>query len=1472
MKKTTFSKQPGCRSPRGRRFGQRGRVQSERRSQRRAWSQPAMSPGHCRGQLRGARARARRTLGVGRHDNVGASIPVPWFVLFLWLGFAALGPWAEVFVVASRAAASARESCDWLRGRHRPSGLRKAWRAWLRGGTYGWRRRRRHRLRPLLPGVARFSLRQYLRMSLVSTLIVYGRADAPHHRASTAHPSMRDRRIYSGDQRAHPPPAETEAQREADEERITREGSVGGRAGYNPSPRVHPQREHRAAFIYNAPRSSPARKSRSTEAIFHDGGTSMMEVAARLSGDAPAGVLAERSYEAVIVQQPLAATSPTTSVRSSAGSTASMSASTRAELLDVKTNAVRPTVAPSAPSASPSVSHVGDVVERAVPVDTAAPGAAHSIPASIAASLPGPASYFDTICAADGNVFERMEDTTDKVPRPRYACTLCRTGPMIEINMEQHRDHNKHKDMLKVSRAQGAVPYAECPGGPPRHGAPQRTLAQADAAAVRLTSHIPLDKLRDMFSPWAAGTTYTMKWSHRCSDDVNVYVSRGTIHKNERVAYDGMDTTHQLPHFRTDMLEVWSVVPERIVFKQADRCPRSTAETARDVLAVSDSTEDDDEKQIPVGTCDPHVLIYATRELIAGYSKASPRERTAMWLRVLSLPKNILRVKGGYKGNKDDGRVPGDGGSVDEHDRAIKKALKRAREGFIGRAARILDTIVRKITLPVDVVAAKLRALHPDAVGPSPAPPLRDGSTIVGSLPVEELEKIVKALTTGASNGPTAWSAEMVFVIMGDDVCKKEFAAMMLDLVNGEIDDCVRKRLVRARLVPLGKPDGGIRPIAIGETFLKIAGKVLFARYGEEINEHFGKLQFGCLHKKGVERVVHNVRADIAEGRHVLAVDQANAFNSPFRYRIAMALYAVPVFRYFWRIFFLEYGATSDLLFFDGGKLYERIPSQRGTRQGSTLGGFFFCVVLHPVLKELADKFPEIRIYAYMDDVTMTGKDPEELARAFFLFRDLCRPLGLEFNAKKCDWLGAGGVAIPESLATEGVVQCDGCVKILGAYIGEAGAVRQKLLDKLTKHDLLFERLIRMGAGSAQYGILLKCALPRHGHNLRVHHPDVVLDSARAFDRRVLDVAVAWFHTPDDEDLRLARLPQRFDGSGMVETVDISEHAYNDSVWDALDVLGKHPVPSPQKPPSQRNACSRMYEARRAELYRTGGPTVQRLLDLNALAGAKRWLTSATTWMPGHCFAHSFRLKANVASTRLPSYATCPACPQLGPMTQKDFAIHAHGCTKIPSADNATGAHNWLRDTIVKTGRANALACGPEPKGYQKYTCSTCGTVIDGINVTRRVYVHDRTCSSKLYRSGVDVEGWVIPQCNINHENKHKMERVRFLLDVTIAHLICHSYLDTTIASAVTAKVSEKTARYVTSGMIPAEVFRVGVMFSTGGCDAGMMAFLAQFAVTAGLVYEELIADVTNTVMWAQGASIDAAFRMAEARSCAIET
>ena len=39
----------------------------------------------------------------------------------------------------------------------------------------------------------------------------------------------------------------------------------------------------------------------------------------------------------------------------------------------------------------------------------------------------------------------------------------------------------------------------------------------------------------------------------------------------------------------------------------------------------------------------------------------------------------------------------------------------------------------------------------------------------------------------------------MIVVIMSDDVCRREFAAFILDVMNGTIDESVRNRLVRAR-------------------------------------------------------------------------------------------------------------------------------------------------------------------------------------------------------------------------------------------------------------------------------------------------------------------------------------------------------------------------------------------------------------------------------------------------------------------------------------------------------------------------------------------------------------------------------------------------------------------------------------------------------------------------------------------------
>ena len=51
---------------------------------------------------------------------------------------------------------------------------------------------------------------------------------------------------------------------------------------------------------------------------------------------------------------------------------------------------------------------------------------------------------------------------------------------------------------------------------------------------------------------------------------------------------------------------------------------------------------------------------------------------------------------------------------------------------------------------------------------------------------------------------------------------------MIRDVINGEISTSVRNRLTRCRIIALEKPNNGVRPIAMGDTMLKISYLILY--------------------------------------------------------------------------------------------------------------------------------------------------------------------------------------------------------------------------------------------------------------------------------------------------------------------------------------------------------------------------------------------------------------------------------------------------------------------------------------------------------------------------------------------------------------------------------------------------------------------------------------------------------------------
>jgi len=89
-----------------------------------------------------------------------------------------------------------------------------------------------------------------------------------------------------------------------------------------------------------------------------------------------------------------------------------------------------------------------------------------------------------------------------------------------------------------------------------------------------------------------------------------------------------------------------------------------------------------------------------------------------------------------------------------------------------------------------------------------------------------------------------------------------------------------------SRLVALQKRPSGIRPIAVGETFRRLAGKLLLRKHLADVLPSLRPHQVGVGVRGGVETVIHDLRAWVRKarlGEGILSIDFRNAFNEDER-------------------------------------------------------------------------------------------------------------------------------------------------------------------------------------------------------------------------------------------------------------------------------------------------------------------------------------------------------------------------------------------------------------------------------------------------------------------------------------------------------------------------------------------------------------------------------------------------------------
>jgi hypothetical protein len=433
----------------------------------------------------------------------------------------------------------------------------------------------------------------------------------------------------------------------------------------------------------------------------------------------------------------------------------------------------------------------------------------------------------------------------------------------------------------------------------------------------------------------------------------------------------------------------------------------------------------------------------------------------------------------------------------------------------------------------------------------------------------KKMREALKSFAPRTAPGPSGLRPEhLKHALEGDQ--SKELAGFVTSFLNrllsGNVPLFMMPFFSSARLVPIlkkrGSPD--IRPVAIGETYRRLAGKCAWLECREEAAALLAPLQIGSGVPMAAEAIArassvmfnnHRRDPDFVQ----LDVDVSNAFNEinrehfltqvrerlPRLARFAYACYAKRSF-----LFYGEY-----VLF-----------SSRGTQQGDILGGLFWNIGAHTVISKVKSLVPGLLLNVwYYDDGRLDGRIAEVSTALTILQTDF--PLiGLSLNLAKCkaafsdvyeedrtvDAMDVG--AIPDLFPPEiervmSVSRSDekrGYVT-MGVPIGTREFVDAFFAEKLRSIRALHRRISSLRRLQTQLWLLRNCAsVCKVMYWMRAMDSVTLTPHLRAFDAMqysLLQEIVGVDFDPLD-DLQ-ARLPVSLGGlAGTRSAVDHAEAAF----------------------------------------------------------------------------------------------------------------------------------------------------------------------------------------------------------------------------------------------------------------------------------------------------------------------------------------
>ena len=517
-------------------------------------------------------------------------------------------------------------------------------------------------------------------------------------------------------------------------------------------------------------------------------------------------------------------------------------------------------------------------------------------------------------------------------------------------------------------------------------------------------------------------------------------------------------------------------------------------------------------------------------------------------------------------------------------DLKVARVMRHVTDGHLSRAARALSSpdIPRQTDFNT---TSNMDGLHPPGPTPQTLPACpRDAPGIV---PEEaDILRTIRRMANGASPGPSGWTADLLLPLLNDPSSRKAICAIITDIRNGNLQGTAKQLLLASMLIGIPKPDGGTRPIAMGEVFYRIAATMAVHEVARDIGTKLSPQQLGVGVKDGptvAALILQSLLAphDDAITESGFALDISNAFNTIDRAHVMNEFFKRDELDTAHKIMHFSYSENTILwLRGEHGKIVKQMSSRQGVRQGDPLGSLSFAVALHPVICNTLEKFPQLKIVAIHDDCTICGPE-DDVVLAAQHFSDRAKLLNLKVNPQKCCLIALHQRPISEETQhrldsgfDEKIrVERDG-TKVIGVPIGTSGYVQREALRIINNEKDTFDilRTCEKLPKQVRFLLLRVCSQTQLTYLTRCLPQKDIEDALTAFDKMVFDTATSitdsflmpWLPFKDRYDaptkLRIASaqatLPLKQGGLGIrLHHSNLSHTAYIGAIAQAAPYL-----------------------------------------------------------------------------------------------------------------------------------------------------------------------------------------------------------------------------------------------------------------------------------------------------------------------------